>query len=169
MIGVLFVCLGNICRSPMAEAVFGHLVTEAGMEDVFRIDSAGTASYHIGDQPHRGTRKVLGAHGIVYRHSSRMVSSVELDEWDYVIAMDEAHGLGNRPPRARGRRSWRGITEGGNPGDPSSGRPVVRDGKRLAFRVHESKPRRCKKCRRLFHALRSTTFLCLACLKKNSL
>ena len=59
MVRVLFVCLGNICRSPMAEAVFAHKVKAAGLEEVIEADSAGTGDWHIGQPPHRGTRALL--------------------------------------------------------------------------------------------------------------
>ncbi|MCA9870327.1 MAG: low molecular weight phosphotyrosine protein phosphatase, partial [Anaerolineae bacterium] len=59
MIRVLFVCLGNICRSPMAEAVFQEYVDEAGLTDAFEVDSAGTGSWHVGEPAHRGTLTVL--------------------------------------------------------------------------------------------------------------
>lgn len=57
MISVLFVCLGNICRSPMAEAVFRHLVKEEGLDQEIQTDSAGTGDWHTGEPPHRGTQK----------------------------------------------------------------------------------------------------------------
>ena len=91
MIRVLFVCLGNICRSPMADGIFHHLVREAGLQDRFEIDSAGMDSYHVGEQTHRDTRRVLAAHGIQYRHRSRQVRRAELNDWDYLIALDNSN------------------------------------------------------------------------------
>ncbi len=88
MINVLFVCLGNICRSPMAEAVFKHLVAQAGLSDQFHIDSVGTTSYHVGDLAYPGTRRVLTAHGIKCDSTSRQVTYSDLQEADYIIAMD---------------------------------------------------------------------------------
>ena len=67
---VLFVCLGNICRSPMAEGVFQHLVDEAGLSDRIEVDSAGASSWHIGERPPR-TRNVLRQHGIAYDGRAR--------------------------------------------------------------------------------------------------
>jgi protein-tyrosine phosphatase len=85
---VVFVCLGNICRSPMAEGVFKHLVKQAGLEDKISIDSCGTGGWHIGEAPHVGTQKVLAKHGIDYRHQARQLHSVDYDEANYLIAMD---------------------------------------------------------------------------------
>ncbi|MFY7953475.1 MAG: low molecular weight phosphotyrosine protein phosphatase, partial [Armatimonadaceae bacterium] len=66
MTRVLFVCLGNICRSPMAEALFRHRVVAAGLGDRIVIDSAGTGDWHIGKPPHQGTRDVLTRNGIAH-------------------------------------------------------------------------------------------------------
>jgi protein-tyrosine phosphatase len=88
-ITVLFVCMGNICRSPMAEAVFRELVTKEDVADRFEIASAGTGDWHVGEPPHRGTRETLKRHniqpnGLVAKH----VSQAMLDRADYVVAMD---------------------------------------------------------------------------------
>ena len=88
MIRVLFVCYGNICRSPMAEAVFQHLVEQAGLSDQIKVDSAGTSAVNLGGPAHSGTRDVLRRHSIVYEGRARQVSLADLYEADYVIAMD---------------------------------------------------------------------------------
>lgn len=88
MINVLFVCLGNICRSPMAEAVFKDLVKKEGLSQHFHIDSVGTSSYHVGDLAHPGTRRILAAYGIQCHSVSRQVTTTDLAEADYIIAMD---------------------------------------------------------------------------------
>ena len=64
MIRVLFVCLGNICRSPMAEAIMRDLIEERGLTSKIKVDSAGTSSNHVGETPHRGTREKLKEMGI---------------------------------------------------------------------------------------------------------
>jgi protein-tyrosine phosphatase len=85
---VTFVCLGNICRSPMAEGVFRHLVEQAGLADQIAVDSCGTGSWHIGERPHRGTQKVLKKHGIDYDGRARQLAPADFAHADYLIAMD---------------------------------------------------------------------------------
>ena len=89
MIRVLFVCLGNICRSPMAHAVFRHKVKQAGLENEIEVDGAGTGSWHIGAMPHKGTRAVLDAQNISYQGmKARQISPSDLHSFDYVLTMD---------------------------------------------------------------------------------
>ncbi|MBP7688261.1 MAG: low molecular weight phosphotyrosine protein phosphatase [Thermoflexales bacterium] len=86
---VLFVCLGNICRSPMAEAVFRELVEKNNLRARFEIQSAGTGGWHAGERAHRGTREVLSRHGIDPNGLiAKQVSQDMLDQADYVVAMD---------------------------------------------------------------------------------
>lgn len=95
MIRVLFVCLGNICRFPMAEAVFRHEVERQGLADKIEVDSAGTGDWHIGNAPHEGTRNLLDEKKISYDGmKARQVIGEDLSEFDYIIAMD-ADNLGN--------------------------------------------------------------------------
>lgn len=92
MIKVLFVCLGNICRSPMAEAVFRHHVKEEGLEGVISIDSAGTGDWHIGHPPHQGTQDILDRHHIGYEGlKARQVRPDDFNQFTYIIAMDESN------------------------------------------------------------------------------
>ncbi len=91
-IGVLFICLGNICRSPAAEGAFRKLVTERKLEDRFRIDSCGTGSWHIGELPHHLTRKVALESGIELSHRARQFRGMrEFQEFDFLIAMDRSN------------------------------------------------------------------------------
>jgi protein-tyrosine phosphatase len=88
-IDVLFVCLGNICRSPMTEAVFQKMVDDAGLSNIIKVDSAGTGSWHVGESAHAGTRRVLANHGIDYRGNARVVRQKEvMDPASYIIALD---------------------------------------------------------------------------------
>ncbi|WP_010097223.1 low molecular weight protein-tyrosine-phosphatase [Ornithinibacillus scapharcae] len=90
MIQVLFVCLGNICRSPMAEAVFRDLVVKNNLQDKIRVDSSGTGNWHTGEPPHSGTREVLDREKISYKGiKARQVSKNDWDDFDYIIAMDD--------------------------------------------------------------------------------
>jgi len=91
MINVIFVCLGNICRSPMADAVFQHMVKDAGLADHILVDSAGTGAYHIGERAHRGTLKTLEKHGLSYLGRARQFTAKDLTLFDYVLAMDNAN------------------------------------------------------------------------------
>lgn len=92
MIRVLFVCLGNICRSPMAEGVFRHLVQQAGLSDWFEIESGATGSWHVGERPHRGTLRELRHHGIdLAGKRAHQVSQRDLAAADYVIGMDRSN------------------------------------------------------------------------------
>jgi protein-tyrosine phosphatase len=89
-VSVLFVCLGNICRSPMAEAVFRDLVEKEGLSGRFEITSAGIGDWHAGEPPHRGTRETLQLHGIRPDGlTAKRVSQTLLDRADYVVTMDD--------------------------------------------------------------------------------
>jgi protein-tyrosine phosphatase len=87
-IGVLFVCLGNICRSPLAEGVFRDHVEKSGLGDRFDIDSAGTSSYHTGDSPDPRTVEVAARRGLELRHAARQMRRADLDRFHYVVVMD---------------------------------------------------------------------------------
>lgn len=91
MISVLFVCLGNICRSPVAEGVFRTLVEEHGLSNQISCDSAGTSSYHIGDLPDRRTRENALEHGLTLTHRARRMTGEDLAQFDYLVAMDESN------------------------------------------------------------------------------
>ncbi len=88
---VCFVCLGNIVRSPLAENMFRYLVEQAGLERQYEIDSAGTSGWHIGEQPDGRMRQVAASHGFKYSGKARQFSSKDLDEFDWVIAMDASN------------------------------------------------------------------------------
>ena len=88
-IRVLFVCMGNIFRSPTAEAVFRRTVREAGLDDFIECDSAGTHDYHIGEPPDHRAQNAAGRRGYdMSQLRGRQVSRRDFDEFDYVVAMD---------------------------------------------------------------------------------
>lgn len=86
---ILFVCLGNICRSSSAEGVMRHLVEEAGREDEFVIDSAGILSYHQGELPDSRMRAHAARRGYNLTHRSRPVRTDDFYEFDLIIGMDD--------------------------------------------------------------------------------
>ena len=89
MIRVLFICHGNICRSPMAEFLFKDYVNKKGKSSLFKIDSMATSSEEIGNGIHRGTRMILNKYNIKYdNHIAKRVTSSDYDNYDFIIAMD---------------------------------------------------------------------------------
>ncbi|WP_394237829.1 low molecular weight protein-tyrosine-phosphatase [Niallia oryzisoli] len=109
MIRVIFVCLGNICRSPMAEAIFRDLVKKEGLEDKIKIDSAGTGNWHIGNPPHQGTREILKKYQISDEGlKARQITNADLS-FDYIIGMDSENiknikKLGSLPSHVKVKR-----------------------------------------------------------------
>ena len=104
MVKVLFVCMGNICRSPMAEGIFHKLVREAGLENQILIDSAGTHSYHVNDAPDQRAQSILrNQHGIdISGLRGRQVGDTDFEKFDYILAMDSSN-LNNLKRRAATR------------------------------------------------------------------
>jgi protein-tyrosine phosphatase len=92
LISVLFVCLGNICRSPMAEAMFRDLIKREGLENQIKVDSAGTGSWHIGEPPHHGTRRILDQYKISYEGlKARQIKDNDFEDYQYIIVMDDSN------------------------------------------------------------------------------
>ncbi|HHI76794.1 MAG TPA: low molecular weight phosphotyrosine protein phosphatase [Gammaproteobacteria bacterium] len=90
MVKVLFVCMGNICRSPTAHGVFRELVRQEGLEDAIQIDSAGTHAYHVGNPPDQRAQATARNRGIDLSDlRARQVNPEDFERFDYVLAMDE--------------------------------------------------------------------------------
>jgi protein-tyrosine phosphatase len=87
-IRVLFVCLGNICRSPLAEGVFRALVEAEGLAERVAVDSAGTSSYHSGEAPDPRTVASARKRGIELSHAARQVTGADMDRFQYIVVMD---------------------------------------------------------------------------------
>lgn len=88
---VLFVCLGNICRSPTAEAVFNKLVSERGLGDRYACESAGTASYHVGERPDPRSLEAGENHGLKFKTRAQVFESSHFDEFDLIVTMDSSN------------------------------------------------------------------------------
>lgn len=85
---ILFVCLGNIVRSPLAENMFRHKAGQAGVGHKYEVDSAGTSAYHVGESPDPRMRRVAGRRGLVYDGRARQFEPQDLERFDLIIAMD---------------------------------------------------------------------------------
>ncbi len=88
---VLFVCLGNICRSPLAEAIFKHKVRERDLEHKFYAESCGTANYHIGDPPDHRTIRNAARNGVVIEHIGRQLGTDDFEKFDEIFVMDSSN------------------------------------------------------------------------------
>ncbi len=86
---MVFVCLGNICRSPTGEGIMQHLVNEQGLQNYFEIDSAGTSAWHSGQPANSKSSQVASSHGVALLSRARQVVSADLEYFDLVIAMDK--------------------------------------------------------------------------------
>jgi protein-tyrosine phosphatase len=106
-VSVLFVCMGNICRSPTAEGVFRHFVNAAGLEERIDVDSAGTHAYHVGQPPDRRASAAANRRGVSLADiQARRVSDSDFARFNYIIAMDEdnqARLIDQAPDEHRGK------------------------------------------------------------------
>lgn len=119
-IRVLFVCLGNIVRSPLAENLFRQFVQKAGLQDFYEIDSAGTGSWHVGESPDGRMVRVAARHGLQYSGRARQVQRSDLDEFDWLIAMDRdnravLYSMAHSPSQQAKIRLLREFDPEGNP------------------------------------------------------
>jgi protein-tyrosine phosphatase len=90
---LLFVCLGNICRSPAAENIMNHLIEQAGLREKIICDSAGTSSYHIGSPPDRRMTAVAAIRGIQMKGKARQFQISDFEKFDLILAMDKENYL----------------------------------------------------------------------------
>lgn len=142
---VLFVCLGNICRSPLAESMFRHQVREREVEHLFEVDSAGTAAYHIGHPPDARSVATARSRGVHVDGAGRQIEPRDLDRFDYVLVMDRENlaAVERLQHRHRGKaavhllREWDPEAPGEDVPDPYYG------GERGFEEVHDIVERSC--------------------------
>ena len=124
---VLFVCLGNVCRSPLAEEIFRRKVAEAGLAGVVGIDSAATSAWNIGKRPHWKARACAARHGLALGHlRARLLTPSDLDRFDRILVMDQRNlqdvlGLAPQPQVAARVRLLLDFAGGGEIPDPIHG------------------------------------------------
>jgi protein-tyrosine phosphatase len=116
---ILFVCLGNIIRSPLAEGLFRSLVRQAGLDGRYEPDSAGTGGWHAGEAPDPRMRRTARRHGLTYTGTARQIRLSDLDTYDLILAMDEEirrdlRSLARKPDQLRKIRLLRDY-------DPTAG------------------------------------------------
>lgn len=88
---VLFVCLGNICRSPLAEAIFLHKVKARGLTHLYYAESCGTANYHVGDRPDHRTIRNAEKNGVMIDHFGRQLCTDDFEKFDEIFVMDQSN------------------------------------------------------------------------------
>jgi len=110
---ILFVCLGNICRSPTAEGVMRRLVREQGLEGEIEIDSAGTGAWHVGDPPDPRSTQAARRRGTILEGAARQVTAADFEAFDLLLAMDATnlHELRQRAPDEAARAKVRLLRE----------------------------------------------------------
>ena len=86
---ILFVCLGNICRSPAAEGIFNKKINERNLEKLFVVDSAGTGSWHVGNLPDKRMQTTALSRGIALTSRARQIKEKDLHEFDHILVMDK--------------------------------------------------------------------------------
>lgn len=108
---VLFVCLGNICRSPLAEGIFAAQAKERGLAGDFQLDSAGTAAYHSGEPPDSRSTAVAAAHGVRLTGYARQVTRRDMADFDVIVAMDRSNRRSLERLRQRCGRHRDGLAD----------------------------------------------------------
>jgi protein-tyrosine-phosphatase len=120
---VLFVCLGNICRSPLAEGAFRKLLRERGLEDRFEVDSAGTGAWHAGEPMDPRARRVLEEEGAYFPHVARQMTREDALRFDHILVMDRENLARGPPPLSRGQ--GQGPASPGLPGRGRGAGPLL--------------------------------------------
>lgn len=105
-VSLLMVCMGNICRSPLAECVFRHKARQRGVEALFNVDSAGTGNWHVGEPPDHRVLRVADDNGIELSGKARQIQRTDFTRFDHLICMDAANrnhllGMGAPPEKVR--------------------------------------------------------------------
>lgn len=126
---VLFVCLGNICRSPLGAAILKKKVKDKGMESWVEVDSCGTSNYHIGDNADPRTIASARRHGVPIEHCARQLTAKDLESFDFIFAMDKSNyqnilRLSNGKDwshKVKMMREFDPLTKGGEVPDPYHG------------------------------------------------
>lgn len=126
---ILFVCLGNICRSPLGAAILKKKVADEGLQDRVEVDSCGTSDYHIGDNADHRTITNALQHGVPIEHCARQLTRSDIDQFDFIFAMDKSnyqnilrltHG-GNGSGKIKMMREFDPLSKGGEVPDPYHG------------------------------------------------
>lgn len=127
---ILFVCLGNICRSPTAEGVMRALVQRAGLEGEIELDSAGTGGWHVGEAPDPRARAAARSRGIAVEGAARQVHAEDFDRFDLIVAMDGSNAANLRriAPDERAREKIRLLREFDPELDRRAGSPIAQQG-----------------------------------------
>lgn len=123
---IIFVCLGNICRSPTGEGVFQHLVNERGLQPYFQVDSAGTSAYHIGEPANSKSQWTANQHGVKLNSRASQFKTTDLEMFDLILAMDHENlqniqrmnGGGDDSDKIRLMRDFDPTPEDGSVPDP---------------------------------------------------
>jgi protein-tyrosine phosphatase len=122
---ILFVCLGNICRSPTAEGVTRHLLRERGLEDRVHVESAGTGGWHVGSPPDERSAEAARRRGIVLEGAAQQVRASDFETFDLLVAMDRSNlrDLLDAAPDEAARAKVRLLLDDADVPDPYYGGP----------------------------------------------